>query len=105
MSRFGVSAISITMADTDAHAVSDFASSLGTEIKAIQKKSPVLENLTAQDIVTEALPARASGGPGSLQKAGAFEVDLPQRLQSIIAALRMHTMVACAGFSLRLRIR
>jgi TRAP-type uncharacterized transport system substrate-binding protein len=59
MSRFGVSAISITMADTDAHAVSDFASSLGTEIKAIQKKSPVLENLTAQDIVTEALPARA----------------------------------------------
>jgi TRAP-type uncharacterized transport system substrate-binding protein len=47
----------MTTADTDARAVSDFASSLGTEIKALQKKNPVLENLTAQDIVTEALPA------------------------------------------------
>jgi TRAP-type uncharacterized transport system substrate-binding protein len=41
----------------DPRAVSDFASSLGTEIKALQDKSPVLENLTANDIVTEALPA------------------------------------------------
>ena len=41
----------------DARAVSDFALSLGTQIKALEDKSPVLENLTAQDIVTEALPA------------------------------------------------
>ncbi len=54
---FGVSAILMTTADMDARAVSDFASSLGSEIKALQDKSPVLENLTAQDIVTEALPA------------------------------------------------
>jgi uncharacterized protein len=54
---FGVSAILMTTTDTDARAVSDFASSLGTEIKALQDKSPVLENLTVQDIVTEALPA------------------------------------------------
>jgi TRAP-type uncharacterized transport system substrate-binding protein len=51
---FGVNAILMTTADMDACAVSDFASSLGTEIK---NKSAVLENLTAQDIVTEALPA------------------------------------------------
>jgi TRAP-type uncharacterized transport system substrate-binding protein len=51
---FGVNAISMTTADMDARAVSDFASILGTEIK---NKSAVLENLTAQDIVTEALPA------------------------------------------------
>jgi len=54
---FGVNAILMTTADMDARAVSDFASSLGTEIKALKNKSPVLENLTAQDIVTEALPA------------------------------------------------
>jgi uncharacterized protein len=54
---FGVNAILMTTADTDARAVSDFASSLGGEIKRLQDKSPVLENLTVQDIVTEALPA------------------------------------------------
>jgi uncharacterized protein len=54
---FGANAILMTTADIDARAVSDFASSLGTEIKALKNKSPVLENLTAQDIVTEALPA------------------------------------------------
>ena len=54
---FGVSAILMTTADMDARAVSDFASSLGGEIKALQEKSPVLENLNPQDIVTEALPA------------------------------------------------
>ena len=47
----------MTTADMDPRAVSDFASTLGTEIKALQDKSPVLENFTAQDIVTEALPA------------------------------------------------
>lgn len=54
---FGVNAILMTTADMDARAVSDFASSLGTEIKVLQDKSPVLANLAAQDIVTEALPA------------------------------------------------
>jgi TRAP transporter TAXI family solute receptor len=54
---FGVSAILMTTADMDSRAVSDFASSLGTEIKALKDKSPVLENLTAQDIVTDKLPA------------------------------------------------
>ena len=54
---FGVSAILMTTADMDSRAVSDFASSLRTEIKALQEKSPVLENLNPQDIVTEALPA------------------------------------------------
>jgi uncharacterized protein len=54
---FGVNAILMTTADMDARAVADFALSLGTEIKELQDKSPVLENLTAQDIVTEALPA------------------------------------------------
>ena len=47
----------MTTADMDAGAVSDFASSLGTEIKALQDKSPVLANLTAQDMVTEEVPA------------------------------------------------
>jgi TRAP-type uncharacterized transport system substrate-binding protein len=47
----------MTTADVDARAVSDFAVSLGTQIKALEEKSPVLENLSAQDIVTEALPA------------------------------------------------
>ena len=54
---FGVSAILMTTADMDARTVSDFASSLGGEIKALQEKNPVLENLNPQDIVTEALPA------------------------------------------------
>ena len=54
---FGVNAILMTTADMDPRAVTDFALSLGTEIKELQDKSPVLENLTAQDIVTEALPA------------------------------------------------
>jgi uncharacterized protein len=54
---FGVSAILMTTADMDARAVSDFASSLGTEIKALQGRSPALENLTVQDIVTDELPA------------------------------------------------
>jgi uncharacterized protein len=54
---FGVSAILMTTADMDSRAVSDFASSLGTEIKALKEKSPVLETLTAQDFVTESLPA------------------------------------------------
>jgi uncharacterized protein len=54
---FGVSAILMTTADMDSRAVSDFASSLGTEIKALKDKSPVLESLTAQDFVTEVLPA------------------------------------------------
>ena len=54
---FGVSAILMTTADMDPRVVSDFALSLGTQIKALQDKSPVLANLTAQDIVTEALPA------------------------------------------------
>jgi TRAP-type uncharacterized transport system substrate-binding protein len=54
---FGVNAILMTTADVDARAVSDFAVSLGTQIKALEEKSPVLENLSAQDIVTEALPA------------------------------------------------
>jgi uncharacterized protein len=54
---FGVNAILMTTADMDSRANSDFASSLGTEIKTLQNKSAVLENLTAQDIVTEALPA------------------------------------------------
>jgi TRAP-type uncharacterized transport system substrate-binding protein len=53
---FGVNAILMTIADMDARAVSDFASSLGTEIKTLQNKNAVLENLAAQDIVTEALP-------------------------------------------------
>src|ERR1700728_1417275 len=53
---FGVNAILMTTADMDARAVSDFASSLGTEIKTLQNKSAALENLAAQDIVTEALP-------------------------------------------------
>jgi uncharacterized protein len=57
VASFGVSAILMTTADMDGRAVSDFASSLGAEIKALQNKSPVLENLTAQDIVTKALPA------------------------------------------------
>jgi TRAP-type uncharacterized transport system substrate-binding protein len=47
----------MTTADVDARAVSDFAVSPGTQIKALEEKSPVLENLSAQDIVTEALPA------------------------------------------------
>jgi uncharacterized protein len=54
---FGVNALLMTTADMDARAVSDFAESLATQIKALEDKSPVLENLTAQDIVTEALPA------------------------------------------------
>jgi uncharacterized protein len=54
---FGVNAILMTTADMDARAVSDFALSLGTQIKALQDKSPVLANLVPQDIVTEALPA------------------------------------------------
>jgi uncharacterized protein len=54
---FGLSAILMTTAAMDARAVSDFASSLGTEIQALKQKSPVLENLSAQDIVTKALPA------------------------------------------------
>ncbi|HEY1863899.1 MAG TPA: TAXI family TRAP transporter solute-binding subunit [Roseiarcus sp.] len=54
---FGVNAILMTTADMDARAVSDFASSLGAQIKALQDRSPVLENLTVQDMVTEALPA------------------------------------------------
>ncbi len=53
---FGVSAILMTTADMDARAVSDFASSLGSEIKTLQSRSPVLEHLTAQDIVTDKLP-------------------------------------------------
>jgi TRAP-type uncharacterized transport system substrate-binding protein len=53
---FGVNAILMTTADMDARAVSDVASSLGTEIKTLQNKSAALENLAAQDIVTEALP-------------------------------------------------
>jgi TRAP transporter TAXI family solute receptor len=53
---FGVDAILMTTADMDARVVSDFALSLGTQIKALQDKSPVLANLTAQDIITEALP-------------------------------------------------
>ncbi len=36
---------------------SSLSASLGGEIKALQEKSPVLENLNPQDIVTEALPA------------------------------------------------
>jgi uncharacterized protein len=54
---FGVNAILMTTADIDPRAVSDFAVSLGTQIKALEDKSPVLENLAAEDIVTEALPA------------------------------------------------
>jgi TRAP transporter TAXI family solute receptor len=54
---FGVNAILMTTTDMDPRAVSDFASSLGTDIKALQGRSPVLENLTAQDIVTDKLPA------------------------------------------------
>jgi uncharacterized protein len=54
---FGVSAILMTTADMDSRAVSDFASTLGAEIKALQARSAVLENLTAQDFVTEAPPA------------------------------------------------
>jgi NMT1-like family len=42
----------------------------------LQDKSPVLENLTVQR-QRGAARARASGGPGSIQKAGALEVDLP----------------------------
>jgi len=53
---FGVDAILMTTADMDARVVADFALSLGTQIKALQDKSPVLANLTAQDIITEALP-------------------------------------------------
>jgi TRAP transporter TAXI family solute receptor len=54
---FGVNAILMTTEDVDARAVSDFALSLGTQINALPDKSPVLGNLTPQDIVTEALPA------------------------------------------------
>jgi TRAP transporter TAXI family solute receptor len=54
---FGVSAILMTTANMDARAVSDFARSLGTQIKALQDKSPVLANLTAQEMVTEQVPA------------------------------------------------
>jgi TRAP-type uncharacterized transport system substrate-binding protein len=54
---FGVNAILMTTADMDARVVSAFASSLGTQLKTLQDKSPALGNLTAQDIVTEALPA------------------------------------------------
>ncbi len=40
---FGVNAILMTTADMDARAVSDFALSLGTQIKALEDKSPALE--------------------------------------------------------------
>lgn len=61
---FGVDAILMKTADMDARVVADFALSLGTQIKALQDRSPVLANLTAQDIVTGSAP-RAPGGPGS----------------------------------------
>ena len=41
----------------DGRAVSDFALSLGTQVKALQERSPALANLTAQQTVAEALPA------------------------------------------------
>jgi uncharacterized protein len=54
---FGVGAILMTRADMDARAVSDFALSLGMQVKALHERSPARAHLTAQQIVTEALPA------------------------------------------------
>ncbi len=52
---------------------------------------------------SQILPPRKSFAEASFRRADAFGDALNR--QSIIAALRMHTIVACAGFSLRLRIR
>lgn len=54
---FGVSAILMTTAKMDPRAVSDFAATLGAQIETLKKKSPVLANLTAQEMVTEKVPA------------------------------------------------
>jgi uncharacterized protein len=54
---FGFGAILMTTADMDPRAVSDFASSLGTQIKTLEERSPVLANVGAQEMVTDAVPA------------------------------------------------
>jgi TRAP-type uncharacterized transport system substrate-binding protein len=53
---FGVSAILMRTADIDDRAVSDFASRLGTQIKALQDRSPVLANLTARTWLPKRFP-------------------------------------------------
>jgi len=54
---FGASAVLVTTASMDSRVVADFASTLGAQIETLRNKSPVLADLTAQDIVTDKVPA------------------------------------------------
>ena len=54
---FGVTAILMTTANMDSRVVAEFAKSLTARIDELKAKHPVLENLTAQSMAPERLPA------------------------------------------------
>jgi TRAP transporter TAXI family solute receptor len=54
---FGASAILVTTMRLDSRVVSDFAEAVGKQIEPLKSKMPLLENLTAQEMITEKVPA------------------------------------------------
>jgi hypothetical protein len=74
-------------------------------IAAFARSHQVLVNVPQQAPIIERAPESRNSKFGCARLRPSIAVPAKTDLQSIIAALRMHTIVACAGFSLKLRIR